>query len=120
MSEERVRILNMLEKGEIGVDEANQLLKALGESEKQEITSNKKISSLKILISENNDEKVNISIPLGLAKSLIKFIPKSAKNKLKEEDINLEELVSSIENAEGPRDIVNIKDGGDEIVIRLE
>ena len=120
MSQERERILNMLSKGEIEVEEADQLLKSLGAAEKKNVSSQKKINSLKIIVSEKGKEKVNISLPLGLAKGVYKLIPSSAKEKIKEEDIELDTLFDSIDNLKEPSDIVNINDGDDKVIIRLE
>ena len=122
MGEEKVRILQMLEEGKINVDEANDLLNSLQESEDISVVKNEnnKISSLKIRISENGDEKVNISLPLSVARGLISFIPQSAKSKLKDKDINLDELLNSIKNLDEPQEIVNISDKGDQVLIRLE
>ena len=120
MSTERERILTMLSEGEIEVEEANELLRSLGEGEKKNAATTKKVSSLKIVVNEKKGEKINISLPIGLAKGLLKFIPASAKERLSEEDIDLDSLFNSIESLEGPSDIVNIDDGEDKIIIRLE
>lgn len=119
MGEERIRILKMLEEGEISVEEANQLLKAVGDSSEKKLVK-KKMSSLKIMVSEGGDEKVNISLPLSLAKGLLRFIPRSAKESLEKEDLDLDQLIDSIESLDEPSDLVNIKDGQDTVIIRLE
>lgn len=119
MSEERVRILRMLEEGKIDVEEAEQLLQSLNSvPEKKEAGGD--ISHLKVLVEENGEQKVDISVPIKLAKSLLQFVPDSAQSKLEDKDIKLQEIINSIENLEGPSTLVNINDGGDHVVVKLE
>ena len=72
MNEERKKILKMLEEGRIDVKEAEELLSTLDEKDQ---TTNKVISGekgtdrasfLKIYVTENGKEQVNISIPIQL------------------------------------------------------
>lgn len=119
MSEERLRILQMLEDGKIGVEEAEELLQSLN-SKPREKGSGGKVKFLKVIVEEDGEEKVNISVPIALAKSLLKFIPKSAKNKLEENDINIREVMDSVESLDGPSTLVDVNDNEDHVQIRLE
>jgi len=123
MSEERLRILKMLEEGKIETKEAEKLLKALGEEElsvKPQVIKKGNKKSLRIMVSEDDKEKVNIALPLGLAKGLLKFIPASVKDSLAEEDINLQELIDSVDNLAEVDELVRIEDGGDKVIIKIE
>ncbi|MFW5998774.1 MAG: SHOCT-like domain-containing protein [Bacillota bacterium] len=119
MSEERVRILKMLEEGKIGVDEAENLLQSLNNRPKKTESQNK-VKFIKIVVEEGNEEKVNISVPISLAKSLLKFIPKSARESLDENEINIQEIIDAVENVDGPSTLVDINDNEDHVKVRLE
>ena len=117
MSDERMRVLKMLEKGEISAEEATELLNALDE---KPVIKKKEKKYIKILISENGEEKVNVKLPLTLAKIIARFIPQSAIKSMEEEDLDIKEIINAVESdlEEGP--IVDIHDGGDSIVITVE
>ncbi|MGB4006794.1 MAG: hypothetical protein WBI32_01830, partial [Halanaerobiales bacterium] len=61
MSDERVRVLKLLESGEIDVDEAIGLLNAL-DSQTEE--KGKKNKIIRIIVAEDGEEKVNIRVPI--------------------------------------------------------
>ncbi len=94
MSEERRKILEMLQKGKISVDEAERLLSALSspEVEEREIPSEKgKLKYLRILVEpgpgSEEKERVNVRVPLKLIRAGLKlasFIPKHAQTKVNE------------------------------------
>ncbi|MEJ6952571.1 SHOCT-like domain-containing protein [Natronospora cellulosivora (SeqCode)] len=117
MSEERMRILKMLEKGEITAEEATELLNAL---ESKPVATKKTKKKIRILVSENGQEKVNITIPLKLAKVIANFVPKSAISSMEEEGIDIHGLIDSIDEEMGDEPLVNINDGGDRVVITIE
>lgn len=123
MSEERFQILQMLEKGTIDAEEANELLSTLEKRDtafKKPETSSKKPKFIRILVEENGEEKVNISIPMLLAKTALKIMPKKAKEQMDENDVNLDEILSAINDESSPKKIVDINDDGDHVAISLE
>lgn len=123
MSEERLQILKMLEKGTIDAEEANKLLSTLEQRDtafKKPKTSGKKPKFIKILVEENGEEKVNISIPMLLAKTALKIMPKKAKAQMEEENMNLDEILSKINDESTTGKIVDINDDGDHVSISLE
>lgn len=70
---------------------------------------------------EEGEEKVDISIPFSLAKTALKFMPKNAKDSLNEQEINLEELLNSVEgDLKEAQTLVNINDGDTKVVIKVE
>ncbi|MFO7814434.1 MAG: hypothetical protein R6V14_01620 [Halanaerobiales bacterium] len=123
MSEERLQILEMLEKGTIDAEEANKLLSTLEKRDtafKKPEISGKKPRYIKILVEENGEEKVNISIPMLLAKTALKIMPKKAKAQMNEKDVNLDELLSAIDDKSSTGKLVDINDDGDHVSISLE
>ncbi|MHB0998136.1 MAG: SHOCT-like domain-containing protein [Armatimonadota bacterium] len=94
MSEDRIRILEMLKQGKITVDEAEQLLDALqgqaGTGDTQICSTDTSAAGkpkpkyLRVVVDDNEDH-VNIRVPLGLVRAGIKlgaFIPTEAQEKI--------------------------------------
>jgi len=121
MSEERKKILEMLAKGKISVEEAEKLLSAISESEGESVSGKKtetsKLKYLRVVVEpgpgSNKDERVNIRVPIKLIRAGIKLaslLPNDVQGKvdgaLKEKGIsldfsqineeNLEEIVESL------------------------
>ena len=122
MSEERLKILNMLADGKISATEADKLLSAISEptdTEKAvtpETHPSKSLKYLRILVEPKNDpkgEKVNIQVPFQLLRAGMKLkslMPEKAQHKidhaLKEKGVdfdlssinasNMEELVQAL------------------------
>ena len=123
MSEEKKKILKMLEEGNITSDEALDLLNALGEEEEIPLkkVKGKKATMLRIRVDakedSNNVAKVNVNIPLSIAKKITAIqglIPNEAKDKMKEkgislDDINLSGLIEAFENGEMDENLVDIE-----------
>ncbi len=76
--------------------------------------------SLIIQVTEGNEDKVNVRIPLGLARAASKFIPRRAKEYLEEYDMNIDQLVESLTGAEGSNTLVEVQDGDDHVRIAVE
>jgi hypothetical protein len=90
MSEERKKILEMLQQGKITVDEAEKLLAALSSPEEKETEAGKAgCKYLRIQVepspgSESQD-RVNIRVPMKLIRAGLKwaaFIPKNAQSSI--------------------------------------
>lgn len=123
MNEERLQILKMLEKGTIAAEEANELLSTLQKRDtvyEKPKTNNKNSKFIKILVEEDGEEKVNISIPILLAKTALKIMPKKAKEQMNEQNINLDDILSSIDDDSAKGKIIDINDNGDHVSISLE
>ncbi|MGM0446578.1 MAG: SHOCT-like domain-containing protein [Bacillota bacterium] len=123
MSEERMQILKMLEKGTIDAVEANELLSTLEKRdtvfEKPEFSKSRP-KYIKILVEENGEEKVNISIPILLAKTALKIMPKKAKEQMEDQNVNLDSILAAIDDDSAKGKIVDINDDGDHVSISLE
>lgn len=133
MNEERMRILEMLQEGRINAEETEKLLAALGEEGSDKSTAvqlnnrNKgrneqggKKRHLRIIVNEGGKEKVNMSLPLGIAKSLLNFVPQSAKNKMAEKDIDLNALTKTIDNFSEEKEILRVDDEDETVIIRVD
>lgn len=103
--EERLQILNMLQDGKIGADEAATLLSALETGMQREETSNRSVNManlkgrwLRIRVTEGNGgkSKVNVNLPLGVVNAALKlgsrFVPEL-------NDMDVDELRQEIHEA---------------------
>ena len=125
MSDEKVRILKMVEEGKLTASEATKLIEALDSGKDTASTSvlaqgpGKKARFFKIRVFEGdmNKPKVNVTLPLGLMKAVTKILPKSAKVQLEDNNIDLDALLQAVdENADTK--IVEVED--DEEKTRVE
>ncbi len=134
MSDEKLRILKMVETGTITAEEASQLLSALNSSK----SGTQKAKWLKIRVFENASEKPNVkvSVPIAVAKLATKIggkfhmaIPDKAKEKMEEKGIDLDaETFANIDKlfeelaVNGRFDLVNVcdEDDGDRVEIYVE
>jgi DUF4097 and DUF4098 domain-containing protein YvlB len=140
-NEERARILRMVAEGKVTPAEAEDLLAALDAAPEAGARSTgssapfgpgsmpappvppgirKQRRSLVIQVKEGGDSKVNVRIPLSLARAAGKFIPRHAQQHLAAYNINLEEFLSGLSDAEGDGTLVEVKDGKDEVRIAVE
>lgn len=119
MSEERKKILEMLAQGKVSPEEADDLLSTLERGESQSVPQ-KARRLLKVRISEGGVEKVNVNLPLSLARVALKFVPADAKRELEEQGVDIEDLLSSVSNELQEGKLVDIKDGDDSVEIYVE
>jgi hypothetical protein len=88
MSEERKRILKLLEDKKITAEEAERLLEALAETPRGK--------TLRILVFKGgNKPTTRVEIPLGLARWAAKFVP---EQELAKHGVNPKQIVEAIEN----------------------
>jgi hypothetical protein len=119
ISEERMKILEMVEEGKLSTSEAMELLDALDED--IEITPKTGAKWLKIRVKTMDDNpKVNVNIPLSLVdvglKLAKKFDPKLEKSGL--DQIDLDEIIEAVKNgAEGK--IVDVEDEENQTRIKI-
>ena len=95
MTEERTRILKMLEEKKISAEDAAKLLDAM----KGVDADSRKNKFLKVKVWEKGSDraKVNVTLPLGLVKWGLKMAPESAKAKIADHDIDLKVVTEALE-----------------------
>lgn len=100
MSDERIKILEMIQNGKISAAEGLDLLKALDDSFTQkECVSTTGSRFLRIRITSGQDKKVNVNVPISLLKVATKFanigmkcIPAEALQEMQKKGIDLAEI----------------------------
>ncbi len=120
--EERKRILEMLKEGKITTEEANELLDALGdEKEEKAIFSRKKTNvgaKFRIIVNSADGDKVNICVPLKLAKMAHSLLPKDVILEMNEAGVNIDEVLKNLGDYldEFDTDIVNVESASGDLV----
>lgn len=110
MSEERKRILEMLAEGKITATEAEDLLNALYADKDKQAPIRKEAHFLRVRICEGGKSKVNVNVPLSLAKVAMRFIPEDAKMQMADKNIDLDDIIREIQNGVSAGKIVEIED----------
>lgn len=123
MSQEKLKILEMIEKNIISPKEGADLLKAVDQdSDKESIKVNRKeaFKMLKIRVNSSDGDKVNVTIPLEFAKIALrskKGIPKLDQMNV---DLDFDHLIDMIESGTEGK-IVDIQSNdGDNVEIFIE
>lgn len=127
------RVLHMVAEGTISADEGAELLDALRPEAPlgapalnrhlvQPLPATTQVAgrSLVILITEGGDSKVNVRIPLGLARTAARFIPRQAREYLDEYEIDLKELLADLGNGLPQGPLLEIQDENDVVRIAVE
>ena len=101
INEERMRILQMIQEGKITAEEGAKLLEAMEETDKEpeQISLPREGKSLKVKITEINSGsvKVNLSLPLGIARFVKNFIPPAERMKLEDRGIDLDSVFANLD-----------------------
>lgn len=125
MSDERLQILRMLEEGKVSAEEAAKLLEAVdppGERRPLAGEGGHRNRFLRVHIVEGNKTKVNVNLPLALARVALNFVPKDLlKEKGIDELVDLDQIVRMLEEGfEGK--IVDVEDGDSDtrVEVRVE
>ncbi|HEY8417583.1 MAG TPA: hypothetical protein VIK93_06060 [Limnochordales bacterium] len=110
MTDERLQILRMVQEGKVSADEAVKLLEALDEGKGTATGTRRRNRFLRVRVVDGEKTRVNVNVPLELARVVLRFLPKDAfKVEGLNEPIDLEELVRLLEEGmEGK--IVDIED----------
>lgn len=119
MSEEKKQVLRMLQDGKVSIDEAMKLLDAIDEGKGGQSSPNRSGKMLRVRIDEEGKTKVNVNIPLSLAKWALKLIPANARHELVDQHIDLDEVLSSITESTIGK-IVDIQDDETKVEVFVE
>jgi hypothetical protein len=124
MTEDR-RILEMLSSGQINVDEATELLDAVKQTAplppSPPLAPKAKgiAKMIRVQVDAQEDDgshraKVDVNIPLGLARFISKFLPRDVKDSIERQGIDLTELFEGVDSEHFPEgQIINIDNSED-------
>ncbi len=120
MSEERMRILKMLEEGKINAEDAAKLLASVETGPPGSSGgAGRKMLRVRVMGDDKDVKKVNVNLPLELIEMGLQFVPKEAREKMREKGIELEAIIKMIESgAEGK--LVEVDADGKQIIIAIE
>jgi len=95
MNDERDRVLKMLEDKKITAEEASKLLDAINRSE----GGGRRNRFLKVRVYDRGSDraKVNVTLPIGLVRWGMNFIPDEARAKIEEQEIDLKMVTEALE-----------------------
>jgi hypothetical protein len=125
--DERKKVLDMLAAGQVTVDQASELLRALGEGGPPSgppppapvRTGTARLLRISIDARDSGDgerAKIRVNVPLGLAKFASRFLPAEARSELEAQGIDLTELITAISTETPEGRLVDIdvdpEDGG--------
>lgn len=111
---EKLKILKMLEEGKIKADEAARLLEAVGERGAEAGAGpsgpSERGKTLHVRVFKEGSErpKVNVNIPLSLARWALRFAPEDAKARMGDREIALDDLSTLLD--EGTGEIITVQD----------
>lgn len=125
MGEERLQILRMLEQGKVSAEEAAKLLEAVGspaEGATGRGETRYRNRFLRVHVMEGNKTKVNVNLPLSLARVALNFVPKDVlKDRGIDELVDLDEIVRLLEEGfEGKIVDVEDEDSNTRVEVRVE
>ena len=118
MSDDRLRILEMIQSKTITAAEGADLLKALDEADKKLTVKNKKqaFKMFKVKVLSSDGDKVNVQIPLEFAKVALQSGKGVMKmNKIEDFDLDVEAILDLIDRGVDGK-IVDIESANGDIV----
>lgn len=129
MNEERMRILKMIQEGQISAEEGARLIEALEGGRNEEVKptadsgqgSTGRLLKIRVVDSVTGREKINLNVPIGLAKMLSSFIPETQREQLESHGVRLDEVLQAVESGQIGK-IVDMTDNdrGDRVEISIE
>ena len=119
MSEERMKILKMLEEGKITVEEATRLIEAIEAPTPAEGEHGGKPGFLRVRVWEDGQEKVKINVPLALARTVLRAIPGSARQQMNAQGVDIEQLLNEISTMKIGK-LVEVEDGSNRVEVVIE
>lgn len=114
MSEERLQILRMVESGKISADEAAKLLEAVDSSAQPN-----RPKTLKVRVTEPNRRANTISVSVGMADWLVRWVGSMVQVNVDGARVDLEKLGEMLRQGV-PGKVMDIEDNGRRIEIWME
>lgn len=127
MSDEKLRILRMIEEGKLTAREGLELLESLEDEAGGEpdpparpVSGKKRKLCIRVTDLRNGKVKVNLSVPAGLIKRLPAIMPKEAR--LAARGIDFDELIEGMAFEDAPQKIVDVvgEEDGERVEIFIE
>jgi len=119
MDEDRMQVLKMLEDGKITSDDAAKLLDAMEPDRPADDACGGKRLLIKVTDARTGKKKVNLKIPIALAKIATKFIPAKSKRKLAEEGVDVDTVLSQVMTGNLGK-IVDVESDEDLVEVTIE
>ncbi len=131
-SEERLRILEMVAEGKLTTDEADELLGAMEPAPQPTVRAAFPSPMLPlrpaappqrylaIRVMDGDQAKVNVRIPLGLARGAAKWLGNLTEQVQSSFDLNVKDLVESLGDAPSDGTVIDLHDGGTTVWIGIE
>jgi hypothetical protein len=111
-----LKILKMVEEGAITAEQASDLLDSLKEKRK----SGRKRIHLLVFPPNSDEPKLNLELPLGIAKFIYNIVPEDIIDDLEAEDIPLREILDNVDKFESTKVLDMVTDDGKRIVLKIE
>lgn len=136
--DERARILRMVSEGTLSPQEAADLIEALDDEPApppphrpvppappvRPVVRQSRVLVIQVRDGESipgePHTRVNLRIPLGLAKAATKFVPRRALDALKENGIDLDQFLDEFVQGEEIGPLIQIEDGSSRVLIAVE
>lgn len=115
MRSEREKILKMLEEGKITADDALKLLDTIEPAAQAEPVK-RKSKMIRIRVTSDGEEKVQVNLPISLAKMALK-VASNFEPKVKE--LDLDAIIDEVESGFEGR-LVEVTDDDDKVEIFIE
>jgi hypothetical protein len=118
--DESQRILKLLEDRKITADEAARLLDALGDGGGAGAGS-AKFLKVRVYDKSSGHAKVNVTLPVGLVRWGLQFMPESARIQLNEHHVDFEQVVDALNQGfSGKLVDVESEEGNERVEVYLE
>jgi hypothetical protein len=96
MNEEQSRVLKLLEEKKITAEEAARLLDAINRDQGGTGKRNRFLK-VRVFDRDSGSAKVNVTLPIGLVRWGMNFIPDQAKAKIEEQEIDMKMISEALE-----------------------
>jgi hypothetical protein len=123
MDKDRLQILKMLEEGKITSEDAAKLIDAMEADQPADRVAGEAGGGKRLLIkvtdARSGKKKVNLKIPIALAKIAAKFIPAKSRRKLAEEGVDVDVVLSQVMTGNTGK-IIDIESDEDLVEVTIE
>ncbi len=129
MSEERMRILKMIQEGTLSAEEGARLLDALESGTEEsfrpsgegETRGKGRFLKIRVYDAVTGREKLNLNVPIGLAKMLSSLVPESQREQLESHGIRFDDLLRTVESGKVGKVVdINNHDQDERVEISIE